>query len=245
MIYASFTEVDHRTLIAYAVALESFSTHPLAQAVVNSYKESPNLPAVPPVEDLTVLPGIGLSATIDGHNILLGNASIFTSTIPHEFEVPKEIAYATPLYLLRDGRPQAVFFATDELRPTAAAAIAQLNALHVHPVLLTGDIAASATPIAQAAGITDIQSHLLPAEKLAAIRALQQQGHSVAMVGDGINDAAALAQANAGLAMASGSDLAREAGDILLLHPDLHLIPLSIQISPWPPEPSTPTSTSS
>ncbi len=231
MIYASFTEIDHRTLIAYAVALESFSTHPLAQAVVNSYKGSPDLPAIPPVEDLTVLPGIGLSGVIDGHKFQLGNASIFTSAIPHEFEVPKEISYATPLYLLRDGQPQAVFFASDELRPSAPYAIAQLNPLHIHPVLLTGDIAASATPIAHAAGITDIQSHLLPAEKLAAIRALQQQGHSVAMVGDGINDAAALAQANAGLAMASGSDLAREAGDILLLHHDLRLIPLSIQIA--------------
>jgi P-type Cu+ transporter len=231
MIYASFTEIDHRTLIAYAVALESFSTHPLAQAVVNSYKGSPGLPAIPPVEDLTVLPGIGLTANIDGHQIQLGNASIFTSAIPHEFEIPKEISYATPLYLFRDGRPQAVFFATDELRPSAPAAIAQLNTLHIHPVLLTGDIAASATPIARAAGITDIQSHLLPAQKLAAIRTLQTAGHSVAMVGDGINDAAALAQANAGLAMASGSDLAREAGDILLLHHDLRLIPLSIQIA--------------
>ncbi len=231
MIYASFTEIDHRILIAYAVALESFSTHPLAQAVVNSYKGSPDLPAIPPVEDLTVIPGIGLTGIIDDHRIQIGNASIFTSAIPHEFEVPKEFSYATPLYLLRDGRPQAVFFATDELRPSASSAIAQLNALHVHPVLLTGDIAASAAPVAQAAGILDIQSHLLPAEKLAAIRTLQQQGHSVAMVGDGINDAAALAQANAGLAMASGADLAREAGDILLLHHDLHLIPLSIQIA--------------
>jgi len=231
MIYVSFTEIDHKTLIAYAAALESLSTHPLAQAVVSFYRASPDLPALPPVEDLTVLPGIGLTANIDGHQIQLGNASIFTSAIPHEFEIPKEISYATPLYLFRDGRPQAVFFATDELRPTASAAITQLNALHIHPVLLTGDIAASAAPIAQAAGITDIQSHLLPAEKLATIRALQSSGHSVAMVGDGINDAAALAQANAGLAMASGSDLAREAGDILLLHYDLRLIPLSIQIA--------------
>jgi P-type Cu+ transporter len=234
MIYASFTKIDHKTLIAYAAAMESLSTHPLAQAVVNFYKVWPDLPAMPPVEDLMVLPGIGLSATIDGLHIQLGNASIFTSTIPAEFEIPKEITYATPLYLLSDGLPQAVFFATDELRPSAPAAIAQLKALHVHPVLLSGDIAASATSIANAAGITnpaDIHSHLLPAEKLAAIRTLQQQGHKVAMAGDGINDAAALAQSDAGLAMASGSDLAREAGDILLLHHDLRLIPLSIQIA--------------
>jgi Cu+-exporting ATPase len=231
MIYASFTKIDHKTLIAYAAAMESLSTHPLAQAVVNFYKVWPDLPAMPSVENLKVLPGIGLTATIDGHQLQLGNASIFTSTIPAEFETPKEIGYATPLYLLSDGLPQAVFYATDTLRPSAASAIAQLNALHLHPILLTGDITASAAPIALEAGIDDVQAQLLPAEKLTAIRTLQTNGHKVAMVGDGINDAAALAQADAGLAMASGSDLAREAGDILLLHHDLRLIPLSIQIA--------------
>jgi P-type Cu+ transporter len=183
------------------------------------------------VENLITLPGTGLTATIANHKLALGNAALLTTAPPPELLAPPNLATATPLYLLIDNIPQAVFFATDELRPTAPAAIAQLKTLHVNPVLLTGDIAASATPIAQAAGITDIQSHLLPAEKLAAIRALQSSGHSVAMVGDGINDAAALAQANVGLAMASGSDLAREAGDILLLHHDLRLIPLSIQIA--------------
>ena len=192
---------------------------------------SPNRALPPAIENLVTLPGTGLTATIANHKLALGNAALLTTPPPPELLAPPNLATATPLYLLIDNLPQAVFFATDELRPTAPAAIAQLNALHVHPVLLTGDIAASATPIAQAAGINDIQSHLLPAEKLAAIRALQQQGHSVAMVGDGINDAAALAQANAGLAMASGSDLARDAGDILLLHHDLRLIPLSIQIA--------------
>ena len=252
------------TLLAYAAAAERLSTHPLAQAVVAYYEASilstkeptpnavisteaqrsgetpvfsqeppPNDPA-PTIEDLITLPGTGLTATIAGHKLALGNAALLTTAPPPELLAPPNLANATPLYLLLNNIPQAVFFATDELRPSAPAALAQLNALHVHPVLLTGDIAASATPIAQAAGITnltDIQSHLLPAEKLAAIRTLQSSGHSVAMVGDGINDAAALAQANAGLAMASGSDLAREAGDILLLHHDLRLIPLSIQIA--------------
>jgi P-type Cu+ transporter len=197
---------------------------------VFSLESPPNAPA-PTIENLITLPGTGLTATIAGHKLALGNAALLTTPPPHELVPPPNLATATPLYLLLDNIPQAVFFATDELRPTAAQAIAQLNALHIHPVLLTGDIAASAAPIAQAAGITDVQSHLLPAEKLTAIRALQTAGHSVAMVGDGINDAAALAQANAGLAMASGSDLAREAGDILLLHHDLRLIPLSIQIA--------------
>jgi Cu+-exporting ATPase len=190
-----------------------------------------SLPEPPTISDHRTLPGTGLTATIAGHKLALGNAALLTTAPPPELQAPANLAHATPLYLLVDNLPQAVFFATDELRPSAPAAIAQLNALHIHPILLTGDIAASAAPIAQAAGITDIQPHLLPADKLTAIRTLQSTGHSVAMVGDGINDAAALAQANAGLAMASGSDLAREAGDILLLHHDLALIPLSIRIA--------------
>jgi Cu+-exporting ATPase len=144
---------------------------------------------------------------------------------------PANLTNATPLYLLLDNHLQATFYATDQLRPNAAAAIADLRTLGLTSILLTGDTAASALPIAQQAGIANVRAHLLPADKLAAIQTLQQKGNRVAMVGDGINDAAALAQADAGLAMASGSDLAREAGDILLLHPDLALIPLAIRLA--------------
>jgi P-type Cu+ transporter len=184
--------------------------------------------APPQITNHQTLPGIGLTATINGHHIAIGNATLLAPQIPPP---PAHLTHATPLYLLIDNTLQATFYATDTLRPTARTAIAQLNALHLHPILLTGDTSSSSAPIAQATGIGDIQAHLLPADKLATIRTIQQQGHKVAMVGDGINDAAALAQSNAGLAMASGSDLAREAGDILLLHQDLRLIPLSIQIA--------------
>ena len=218
------------------------STEPTLNPVISTEAQrSGEIPAffsaphqiLPTISGHTTLPGIGLTATIDNHHLALGNATLLTTT-PQIPPPPAHLAHATPLYLLLDNHLQATFYATDTLRPTASAAIAQLNALHLHPILLTGDTAASATPIAQAAGITnpkDIHTHLLPAEKLTTIRTLQQQGHKVAMVGDGINDAAALAQSNAGLAMASGTGLAREAGDILLLHHDLRLIPLSIQIA--------------
>jgi Cu+-exporting ATPase len=258
---ASFTltptaTLDRATLLAYAAAAERLSTHPLAKAVLDyantqnnpvilsearsaqskdpakANSPQPSAPSQPQIDNLTTLPGIGLTATIilpDGkpHKLSLGNASLITSHLSLITPPPN----TTPLYLLLDNHLEAIFYATDELRPTAPAAIAQLRALHINPILLTGDIATSATPIAQQAGITDIQSHLLPADKLAAIQTLQQQGHRVAMVGDGINDAAALAQSDAGLAMASGSDLAREAGDILLLHTDLNLIPLAIRLA--------------
>jgi Cu+-exporting ATPase len=234
---ASTATLPAATLLAYAAAAERLSTHPLAKAVLDYYDQTvisteakrsgeTSSPA-PAIDNLITLPGVGLTATIDGHKIALGNASLLSTPDSLPLAVPN----ATPLYLLFDNHLEATFYATDELRPTATSAIADLVTLHVHPILLTGDIASSAAPIAKAAGITDIQAHLLPADKLAAIQTLQQQGHRVAMVGDGINDAAALAQSDAGLAMAAGSDLAREAGDILLLHTDLHLIPLAIRLA--------------
>jgi Cu+-exporting ATPase len=250
--------LDSATILSYAAAAERLSTHPLAQAVVDYYENSVIsteasahnsvisteaqrsgetrssagvVMSAPAIENLITLPGTGLTATIAGHKLALGSAALLNSAPPAELTAPSSLTHATPLYLLLDDIPQAVFFATDELRASAPEAIAQLNAQHIHPLLLTGDIAASAAPIAHAAGIGDVQAHLLPAQKLAAIRTLQSSGHKVAMVGDGINDAAALAQADAGLAMASGSDLAREAGDILLMHHDLRLIPLAIQIA--------------
>jgi Cu+-exporting ATPase len=189
---------------------------------------SSSLQQAPTIDNLIILPGTGLTATIAGHKLSLGNASLLPSAA---HTPPTPFPNATPLYLLLDDHLQATFYATDELRSTAPSAIADLRSLNVTPLLLTGDIAASAIPIAQAAGISNIKSHLLPADKLSAIRLLQKQGHKVAMVGDGINDAAALAQSDAGLAMAAGSDLAREAGDILLLHTDLHLIPLAIRLA--------------
>jgi Cu+-exporting ATPase len=279
-IVAAFTltadaTLDRETLLAYAAAAERLSTHPLAKAVVayvqNCHPERSQGPpeqtchpersegpaSSPPapqlsIENLTTLPGTGLTATVRladgaGHHLALGNATLlaassspggtFTGSIrpvsgePQVPTPPANLTNATPLYLLLDGDLQATFYATDELRPNTAAVIADLRTLGVQPILLTGDTAASALPIAQQAGISNVRAHLLPADKLAAIQALQQKSQRVAMVGDGINDAAALAQADAGLAMASGSDLAREAGDILLLHPDLALIPLAIRLA--------------
>jgi Cu+-exporting ATPase len=230
------------TLLTAAAAAEAQSTHPLAKAVVAYQKQAalqnesaPQQPTPDPiVENLTNLPGTGLTATIrltsgTSHHLALGNATLLgTSTTPTP---PENLTQATPLYLLLDGQLQATFYATDELRPNAAAVLADLRTLGLQPILLTGDTLASALPIAHQAGIDRVRARLLPADKLEAIQALQQQGNRVAMVGDGINDAAALAQSDAGLAMAAGSDLAREAGDILLLHPDLALIPLAIRLA--------------
>lgn len=240
-VLANGASFDAATLLGFAAAAERLSTHPLAQAVVDFAAEQPGLPRDLRVENLQILPGTGLAARVvetngASYKLAFGNAALLAAAtppiaVPSEFAAPATLSQATPLYLLIDDRPQAVFFAMDQLRPSAREAIDQLVSLHVRPLLLTGDIAASAALTAREAGITDVRAQLLPADKLTVIRELQAAGRKVAMAGDGINDAAGLAQADVGLAMVAGTDLAREAGHILLLHPDLGLVPASIRLA--------------
>ena len=211
---ASFTSAQ---MLSFATSAERLSTHPLAAAIIAFAGAQPTQT----VEDFRVLPGVGVECTIGNHRILISNAAPATPLTPA----------STAMYLYIDGIFQATFAASDALRPEAAEAVASLHALHLRTLLLTGDTAASANPLAAAAGIADVRASLLPAAKLEAIRELQQTGERIAMVGDGINDAAALAQSDVGFAMASGTDLAREAGDILLLHHDLRLVPTSIRLA--------------
>jgi P-type E1-E2 ATPase len=137
----------------------------------------------------------------------------------------------TRLWMALDKMPAGYFDARDALRPDAAEAVAALRRAGLRVLMLTGDSAAAAAPIAQQAGITEIEAGLDPAGKLARIRALQQSGLRVAMVGDGINDAAALAQADAGIAMGTGADLAQEAGDVLLLRAHPAAIPAALDLA--------------
>jgi Cu+-exporting ATPase len=130
-----------------------------------------------------------------------------------------------------DNAPAGCFDARDALRPDATEAIAALRGLGLRVLMLTGDSAAAAAPIARQAGITEVEAELDPAGKLARIRALQQAGLRVGMVGDGVNDAAALAQADAGIAMGTGADLAQEAGDVLLLRAQPKSIPAAIALA--------------
>jgi Cu+-exporting ATPase len=217
-------------LLAIAAAAERLSTHPLAHAVVSYAGKTTHTTEAPTITNLRNLPGAGLTCTItlngNTRTFAIGNASLLPT--PNSSLPPIE---GTPLYLILNNHLEATFLATDELRPTSAEAITELQALHIHPIMLTGDIASSAKTIGSTAHIGEVRAHLLPAQKLDAIRQLQSEGHKVAMVGDGINDAAALAQADVGLTMGSGSDLAREAGEILLMHPDLRLVPTSVRIA--------------
>ena len=224
---AGHTEND---LLRMAAAAEERSNHPLAHAIVDAAKSRGLI--WQPAEDAQVLPGRGLTAKVEGRECLLGNESLFKEfSIP----LPKEIAPPEPgvtrLWMALDRVPAGFFDARDALRPDAAEAVAALSRDGLRVLMLTGDSAAAAAPIAQQAGITEVEASLDPAGKLARIRALQQSGLRVAMVGDGINDAAALAQADAGIAMGTGADLAQEAGDVLLLRAQPSAIPAALDLA--------------
>ncbi len=222
-------------LLRTAAAAEERSNHPLAHAILDAARARSL--AWPQAEEVQALPGRGLTARVEGHDCLLGNESLFAEfLIPLPTEVPAPDPGVTRLWMALDRTPAVYFDARDELRPSAAEAIAELRktgnghrALRV--LMLTGDSAAAAGPIAKKAGIAEVEAALDPAGKLARIRALQQQGLRVAMVGDGINDAAALAQADAGIAMGAGADLAPEAGDVLLLRADPAAIPAALSLA--------------
>jgi P-type Cu+ transporter len=222
-------------LLRMAAAAEEKSNHPLAHAVVDASRARGLI--WKPAEDVQILPGRGLTAKVEGRDCLLGNETLF-----HEFLIPlpDDISPAEPgmtrLWMALDQIPAGYFDARDALRPDAAEAVAALrriqsNGTGLRVLMLTGDSPAAAAPIAKQAGITEVEAALDPAGKLARIRAIQQSGLRVAMVGDGINDAGALAQADAGIAMGSGSDLAQEAGDVLLLRARPSAIPAALELA--------------
>jgi Cu+-exporting ATPase len=227
-----YTEND---LLRLAAAAEERSNHPLAHAVVDHARSLGLVWA--PAEDVQVLPGRGLSAKVEGRDCLLGNEELFKEFfIPLPEGIPAAELGMTRLWMALDQVPAGYFDARDALRSDAAAAVAALarsrpGGAGLRVIMLTGDSAAAAAPIARQAGIAEVEAGLDPAGKLARIRALQKSGLRVAMVGDGINDAGALAQADAGIAMGSGADLAQEAGDVLLLRAQPSAIPAALDLA--------------
>jgi Cu+-exporting ATPase len=203
-------------LLRMAAAAEERSNHPLAHAVVDAARAR----AIKwePAAEVVVIPGRGLAARVEDYNCLLGNEALFLeSQIRFPDSIPPVKPGVTRLWMALDNQSIGCFDARDSLRPDAAEAVAALKERDLRVLMLTGDSAAASAPIANQAGIGEIEAGLDPAGKLARIRELQHQGLRVAMVGDGINDAGALAQADAGISMGSGADLAQEAGDVLLL----------------------------
>ena len=212
-----YTEAD---LLRLAAAAEDHSAHPLAHAVV-TYAQEQGL-TWPAAEGVQVIPGRGLSAEVEDRNCLLGNQELMRESavpLPADLELTPA-AGVTRLWMALDGHVSGYFDAQDAVRPSARAAVGWLQEQGLTVEMLTGDSATAAAPIAEAVGITQVAAGLLPGNKVEQIRKLQQGGVQVAMVGDGINDAAALAQADAGMAMGAGAALAQEAGDVLLFKSD-------------------------
>ncbi len=220
-------------LLRMAAAAEERSNHPLAHAIVD-YSQNHGL-KWQPAEDVQILPGRGLTARVERRDLLLGNEALFAEffiTLPKDSDPPSP--GTTRLWMALDNAPVGYFDARDAVRPDAAEAVAALrnkSGANLRVLMLTGDSLVAAAPIAHELGITEVEAGLDPAGKLARIRELQKSGLRVAMVGDGINDAGALAQADAGIAMGAGADLAQEAGDVLLLRARPSAIPAAIALA--------------
>jgi len=227
--------VDREELLRLAGALEDASEHPIAQAVAAAATRE--LGALPAVEEFVNVEGTGVQGIVDGHAVVVGRTSLLADWSQHlsaELSAVKAEAEArgeTAIAVGWDGQARGVLVVADTVKSTSAEAVAQLRALGLTPVLLTGDNRAVAEQIAREVGITEVIAEVLPQDKVDVVRRLQEEGKVVAMVGDGVNDAAALAGADLGLAMGTGTDVAIEASDITLVRGDLRSTATAIRLS--------------
>ncbi|WP_312121598.1 copper-exporting P-type ATPase CopA [Kosakonia cowanii] len=215
-------EGDETSALRLAAALEQGSSHPLAHAIV----EKAATDALPEVKQFRTLRGLGVSGEIDGQRVLLGNQALLAEQQIDTRALDEEIAAqasrgATPVLLAVEGKARALFAIRDPLRDDSVQALQRLHRAGYRLVMLTGDNPTTANAIAKEAGIDEVIAGVLPDGKAEAIKQLQQQGRHVAMIGDGINDAPALAQADVGIAMGGGSDVAIETAAITLMRHSL------------------------
>ena len=230
---AARTELD--TLLRHAGAVEDASEHSVAVAI--SALARAGLGEIPPVADFTSLSGLGARGVVDGQNVLVGSARLLAThgiPVPGALEEQRlrwEQQGCTTVVVAADGVVAGAFALSDTVRPSAAPAVTELLRLGLRTVLLTGDNKATAAAVAAQVGIDEVIAEVLPRDKAAVIEALQAQGRSVAMVGDGVNDAPALARANLGLAVVSGTDVALGAADVILMRNDLNVVPSAIKLA--------------
>jgi Cu+-exporting ATPase len=228
--------VSAEELLRLAGAAETGSEHPIAAAIAAGAREQGA--QFPPVESFASEDGLGVQAVVDGHLVLVGRPRWLQEqwgiALPADLEA--QIAAAeeqgrTAVAVAWDGQAKGVLAVSDLVKASSAAAVAEFRRLGLRPILLTGDNERVARAVAAEVGITDVTANVLPAEKAAAIRALQKQGRVVAMVGDGVNDAVALATADLGIAMGTGTDVAIEASDLTLVRSDLVAAADAIRLS--------------
>ena len=227
--------VTRAELLRIAGALEDASEHPIAQAIAT--RATTEVGDLPTPESFENVEGRGVQGIVEGHAVLVGREALLAEWAQHlddELRQAKQAAEAqgkTAVAVGWDGQARGILVVADEVKPTSAQAITQFKELGLTPVLLTGDNQAVAAQVAAEVGIEQVIAEVLPKDKVDVVAKLQEQGKTVAMVGDGVNDAPALAQANLGLAMGTGTDVAIEAADITLVRGDLRAAADAIRLS--------------
>ena len=227
--------VERSEILRLAGAVEDASEHPVARAIAGRAREE--LGRLPAAERFSSRAGLGAEATVDGHSVVVGRPSLLASrglALPAELVRRGDEAQAeggTVVAVGWDGAVRGLVHVDDRLKPTSEEAVAELRSLGLEPVLLTGDNERTARSVAEAVGIEQVVANVLPHDKVAEVRRLQEAGKVVAMVGDGVNDAPALAQADLGLAVGTGADVAIEASDLTLVSGDLRAAADAIRLA--------------
>ncbi|MFE1332677.1 heavy metal translocating P-type ATPase [Streptomyces microflavus] len=228
---------NENDVLRLAGAVEHSSEHPIAQAVAAGAVDRLGGATLPTPEDFANIPGLGVQGVVEGHTVLVGRPRLLADA---GIDLPPELAAAlaesqeqgrTAVAVAWDGEAHGVLGVADAVKDGSAAAVAQLRALGLRPVLLTGDNRAVADAVAREVGIDEVYAEVMPEGKVGVVKRLQAEGRSVAMVGDGVNDAAALATADLGLAMGTGTDAAIEASDLTLVRGDLKVTADAIRLS--------------
>jgi Cu+-exporting ATPase len=227
--------IEETEALAAAASLERHSEHPVAAAIVRAAGERGV--RFEPVTDFQSHTGSGVTGSVGGRKVAVGNAQLMrelrldVSGVTEISGAARAVPGASELFLAIDGRLAAIIVVTDAIRPTSREAVERLEKMGIDVLLLTGDRQSTAELVAKAAGIKRVVAEVLPQDKVMEVRALQEKGRVVAMVGDGINDAPALAQADVGVSMPKGTDIAIEASDIALMRSDLRGVPTAISLS--------------
>ena len=223
------------TLLRYAGAVEQASEHPVAAAIAGAAQAE--LGELPQADRFVAMPGLGARGTVHGHDVVIGREDLFAHL---ELTVPAGLASAcrapeqagrTVVMAGWDGQARGAITVADAVKPSAAAAVTELRSLGLRTVLLTGDSQATAEAVGAHCGTDEVIAGALPDHKVAVIRGLQSRGHRVAMVGDGVNDGPALAAADLGIALGSGTDVAISAADLIVLRDDLGAVPDAIRLA--------------